>query len=186
MERTYIKEILAGNASRFSYFVSKYKDMAYNIAWRITGNNEDAEEIVQDAFIKVYQSLKSFRHDSKFSTWLYKIVVNAALSKTRKPKQAFKEVEEQDLGAGHTAVETAYSALNAAEQKKYIGLALDELELEDKLLLTLYYLGENSIDEIHDITGISTDNIKMKLHRARKKMYALLHKKLKAEVHTLL
>jgi len=86
MELLYIKQIMSGDVSRFAYFVDAYKDMAFTIAFRIVNNREDAEEVVQDAFVKAYTSLHTFRQDAKFSTWLCKIVVNTAISKTRKKK----------------------------------------------------------------------------------------------------
>jgi DNA-directed RNA polymerase specialized sigma24 family protein len=68
MENEYIREILDGNLSRFSYFVSEYKDMAYSIAFRIVGSREEAEEVVQDSYIRAFKSLNKFRQASKFST----------------------------------------------------------------------------------------------------------------------
>jgi RNA polymerase sigma factor (sigma-70 family) len=174
MEFVYIQQILSGDVGQFSWFVNKYGDMAFTIAYRITNQAEDAEEVVQDAFMKAYRSLNSFRQDSKFSTWLYKIVVNTALSKTRK-KQLLKdewEAETEEIPANH--IEDAYKKLARVDQQKIIHRALGSLNMEDRLLLTLHYLQELSHDEIEEITGISKDNLKMKLHRARKKMYTIL------------
>ncbi len=80
----YISKILAGDSTAYVFLIEKYKNMAFSIALKITRNREDAEEIAQDAFIKVYDSLKDFRKKSKFSTWLYKIVYNTAISRIRK------------------------------------------------------------------------------------------------------
>jgi RNA polymerase sigma-70 factor (ECF subfamily) len=83
-------------------------------------------------------------------------------------------------------VESAYHSMNLSEQKKFIGDALEQLSVENRLLLTLYYLNENSIDEVTEITGIPQENVKMKLHRARNKMYAILQTTLKSEIQSLL
>jgi len=187
MESLYIQEILAGNVSRFSYFIDAYKDMAFSIAFRITNNREDAEEIVQDSFLKAYQNLGRFRQDAKFSTWLYKVVVNTSLSKTRKKKLHTDELEAGNLNDEYAAeTNNAYQTLSKQEQKKFINQVLEELSVEDSLLLTLFYLNENTIEEITEITGIVAENVKMKLHRARKKMYVALEQKLKTEIHSLL
>jgi len=187
MEQGYINEILAGNLARFSYFVETYKNLAFSIAYRITGNREDAEEVAQDAFVKAYQNLKDFRRDAKFSTWFYKIFVNTALTKIRKIKLPTGELEEELAGnANIQELDSAYSALQKDEQQKFINTALDTMSIEDRLLLTLYYLGEKTIEEISEITGISPENIKMKLHRARKKMFCALENHLKTEIHSLL
>ncbi|MFZ1977559.1 MAG: RNA polymerase sigma factor [Bacteroidota bacterium] len=187
MDDLYLRLVLEGNVSKYSYFIEKYKGMAFSIAYRIAGNREDAEEIVQDSFLKAFRSLDKFRKDSKFSTWLYRIVVNSSLSRTRN-----KKLESSSIDADDTAdsivenVESAYRSLDESDRKKFIHLALEELCIEDRMLLTLYYLNENSIDEITEITGIIQENVKMKLHRARNKMYTILNKNLKLEVQSLL
>jgi RNA polymerase sigma-70 factor (ECF subfamily) len=161
--------------------------MAFSIAFRIAGNKEDAEEIVQDAFLKAFRSLDKFRKDSKFSTWLYRIVVNCSLTRTRNKKLESSSIDTEDIADSIVEnVESAYRSLDVSEQKKFVHLALEKLNVEDRLLLTLYYLNENSIDEITEITGITQDNVKMKLYRARNKMYAILNKNLKREVQSLL
>ena len=183
MEFLYIEQILAGDIPRFAYFVDTYKDMAYTIAFRIVNNREDTEEVVQDAFVKAYTSLHTFRQDSKFSTWLYKIVVNMALSKIRKKKLWLDERAMEELTCmPDTGLEDAYKSLVKAEQEKIIQQALGEMSMEDSLLLTLYYLQEQTLDEIEEITGIPKENAKVKIHRARKKMYLIIDKKLVAEL----
>lgn len=148
--------------------------MAFTIADRILENEQDAEEIVQDAFLQVYRSIKNFRKEAKFSTWLYRIVVNKALNQLKKRKivRKYKDVELAEVQA--EAVENGYKSLSSQDQTKYIQLAIVRLNPEDRLLLTLYYLDEQSLAEIGSITGISKENVKMKLHRARKKMYGIL------------
>jgi RNA polymerase sigma-70 factor (ECF subfamily) len=187
MENEYIREILNGNPSRFSYFVSEYKDMAYSIAFRIVNNNEDAEEVVQDSFVRAYKSLHKFRQSSKFSTWLYRIVVNRALSIRSQIKKEITEIDINTIPDTQLEeIDNTYRNLTQIERVKFINCALRELQEEDRLLLTLYYLNENSIDEITEITNISGDNVKMKLLRARKKLYVVLEKTLKMELKSIL
>jgi RNA polymerase sigma factor (sigma-70 family) len=187
MDDLYLKLVLEGNTSKFSYFIEKYKGMAFSIAFRIVDNREDAEEIVQDAFLKAFRSLEKFRKDSKFSTWFYRIVVNSSLSRTRSKKPELSSIDEDDItDVVVESVESAYRSLDLSDQKKFIHHALEELSIENRLLLTLYYLNENSIDEITEITNITQDNVKMKLHRARNKMYKILNKNLKSEIQSIL
>ena len=187
MDDLYLKLGLEGNASKYSYFVEKYKGMAFSIAFRIVNNKEDAEEIVQDAFLKAFRSLDKFRKDSKFSTWFYRIVVNSSLSRTRSKRPELSSIDEDDIAnVVIESVESAYRGLDLSDQKKFIQNALEELSVEDRLLLTLYYLTENSIDEITDITSITQYNVKMKLHRARNKMYKILNNNLKSEIQSIL
>ena len=80
---SYIDKVLAGNLNAFSYLIDRHKDKAFNLAFRICGNREEAEEIAQDAFLKAFRSLKDFRKKSSFSTWLYRIVYNTSISLVR-------------------------------------------------------------------------------------------------------
>jgi RNA polymerase sigma-70 factor (ECF subfamily) len=187
MDELYLKFVLEGNTSKFSYFIEKYKDMAFSIAFRIVDNKEDAEEIVQDAFFKAFRSLDKFRKDSKFSTWFYRIVVNSSLSRARSKRPESSSIDENDIAdVAVESVESAYRSLDLSDQKKFVHLALEQLSIEDRLLLTMYYLNENSIDEITEITDIIQDNVKMKLHRARNKMYKILNKNLRLEIQSIL
>ncbi len=187
MENQYIREVLNGNPNRFSYFVSQYKDMAYSIAFRIVNNNEDAEEIVQDSFVRAYNSLHKFRQSSKFSTWFYRIVVNRALSVRSQVKKSIIEIDLNNVPEFQAeTIDTACRNLTQVERVKFINSALKELPEEDSLLLTLFYLNENSIEEITEITGITGENVKMKLLRARKKMFVVLEKTLKLELKSIL
>lgn len=187
MEELYIRRIIKGNIALYSYFINRYKDMAYTIASRIVANHEDAEEVVQDSFLKAYNALGKFRKDASFSTWLYKIVVNTALTRIKKNLSSSlllaREEIIEDIGGNE---EETFMQLQQHDQRKIIHVVLAEMEMEDRLLLTLYYLNENSIAEIAEIISIPAENIKMKLHRARKKMYLLLDKKLKTEMQYLL
>jgi RNA polymerase sigma factor (sigma-70 family) len=187
MEKLYLQKVLEGDVSKFSFFIEKYKDMAFSIAFRIIDDREDAEEIVQDSFLKAYKALSKFRQDSKFSTWFYKIVVNNSLSRLKRDKTKSYNIDlDKVSNVVIDNVESVYKGLTIAEQHKFINIALTELSVEDRLLLTLYYLNENSLEEITEITEITHENLKMKIHRARKKMYIILEKILKSEIQNLL
>ncbi|MCE5205346.1 MAG: sigma-70 family RNA polymerase sigma factor [Porphyromonadaceae bacterium] len=82
-ENQRVQQVLSGNTSAFAYFVEAYQDMAITIAYRICGNMQDAEDVVQESYVKAFRNLRSFRSDSKFSTWLYRIVYNTAISLTK-------------------------------------------------------------------------------------------------------
>ena len=186
MDDMYLTRVLAGDASKYSYFVEKYKDMAFSIAYRIVGSREDAEEIVQDAFLNAYRALRTFRRDAKFSTWFYRIVVNRALSKVKRKRAAIASIEEEISESSAADVDAAFESLAQAERRAFISAGLDRLSVDDRLILTVYYLSENSIEEIVEITGVSAGNVKMKLHRARKRLYAALHGMLKSELASII
>jgi RNA polymerase sigma-70 factor (ECF subfamily) len=157
--------------------------MAYNVAFRITKNKEDAEEIAQDAFVKAFKSLKSFKGKSKFSTWIYRIIYNSAISHIRKNQIETSTINEEIIN--ETILNETYSGinkLNLDEQKKYINIAIESLNEDEAVIITLYYLNETSIDDISNITNYTKSNVKVKLFRARKKLYVELQKLLKEEL----
>lgn len=180
----YIYQIKQGDITVFSELIEKYKDMAYNIAFQITRNREDAEEVSQDSFVKIYQSINDFKGGSKFSTWLYSIVYNTAISKTRK-----KKIDTVDIDNQYHSIEDTQDSLNGlklSEQKKYIEYALGFLNPIDRAIMSLYYIEDKSISEIIEITKISESNIKIKLYRSRKVMYSKLEALLKEDVKSIL
>lgn len=168
-EKRIIQEILRGNASQFSYFVTTYQDMAYTLAYRICRNVQDAEDVVQDAFVKVFRNLHAFRLSSKFSTWFYRIVYNTALTHVQTGYYT-NECADSDL-LDTTWVDPDVSMLeqmDEAEKSQLVNRAVDELPHDYAVILTLFYLEEHSIKDVEQITGWSASNVKVKLHRARK------------------
>ncbi len=186
-DKYYIERVLRGDINAFTYLVDEYKGMVYTIALRMLKNSEDAEELAQDTFVKAFNSLKDFKFESKFSTWLYRITYNGAISKLRKKQIEVYNVEDTVLP--DSEVVSAYNAINELtrnEQKKYINETIEKLKEDDALIITLYYLQENTIEEICEITGLTLSNVKVKLHRARKRFYDELKIILKDEVKTIL
>ncbi|MEI7662421.1 MAG: sigma-70 family RNA polymerase sigma factor [Bacteroidota bacterium] len=167
----YIDLVLNGDVSAYSFLVSKHKNLVFSIALKILNNREDAEEVAQDCFLKVFQALKTFEKKSKFSTWLYRIVYNAAISKTRKKKL---ELVPMDNYVIHNYTEDEVSSnleeIDPEEQKVMIEQAMKRLSDDENLLITLFYKGENSIEDISQITGLTSSNVKVRLHRIRKKL----------------
>ena len=141
-ESVYIRQIIDGDVARFSWFVETYKDMAFSIACRILGNDQDAEEVVQDAFLQAFRSIRSFKGQSTFSTWLYRIVVNGSLNRLKK-KKLERSYEDVELAQESIAdVESCYRQLTMQDQAKFINQALERLRAEDRLILTLQALAE--------------------------------------------
>ena len=173
----YIEQVLEGNINAFSHLVDRHKDKAYNLAFRICGNREEAEEIAQDAFIKAYRSLKNFRKKSSFATWLYRIVYNTAISLVRTRKQRILAIEEfpadaaDFLGFSKNEEEAGEDYRNSL-----INFALQKIPEEDRGLITLYYYDDLDTEEISKITGINKTGIKVRLFRARKKMADIIGK----------
>lgn len=173
----YIEQILAGNSNAFRYIVDRHKTNAFNLAFRICGNHEEAEELVQDSFLKAYRSLAGFKMKSSFATWLYRIVYNTTISHLRIKKKGVLSLEDFQADA------TDFIGGNSSEEeaeKEYrnslVNFALQKINEDERGLISLFYYEELNTEEISEITGISKSNIKVKLFRARQKMQETIEK----------
>jgi RNA polymerase sigma-70 factor (ECF subfamily) len=181
-----IRKVLDGDVNAYTLLVNSYKDLALTLAYNILLNKEDAEETVQDAFVKAFLSLKSFKGNSRFSTWLYRIVVNTSLNRKKIKKITIVTIEEQVEGAIAPDLNIVFRNYAGSEQKKFIKLALNMLSEGERICLIMYYLNELTIDEIFELTGISSSNIKVLLYRGRKHLYSKLQEILKDEINHLM
>jgi RNA polymerase sigma-70 factor (ECF subfamily) len=170
----YINKILRGDVNAFSQLVEKHKRMAYTLALRMVNSPEDAEEIAQDAFIKAFQSINDFKGESKFSTWLYKIVYHVSISRLRKKQLETISIDAdfRNFDVGET--DHLLTQLTIEEQNTLVRTAIDRLPTDEKAIITLYYLNDSSVKEITGVTGDSEANVKIKLFRARKRLWELL------------
>ncbi|TSE04582.1 MULTISPECIES: RNA polymerase sigma factor [Aquimarina] len=170
-DHLYIDRILQGDHEAYAFLVNKYQRMAYTVALKIMRNVEDAEDTAQESFIKAFQKIHSFKKDSKFSTWLYTIVYRTAVYNLRKNRISTEQIDEDITQNRSIDNENPFEKeLNQEAQIIHIKKAIDSLPKLDSLLVTLFYINENSITEIQEITGLSVSNIKVKLYRARKKI----------------
>jgi len=173
----YIGQVLNGRINAFSFLVEKHKDKVFNLAFRICGNREEAEEVAQDAFLKAFRGLKEFKMKSSFDTWLYRIVYNTAISFVRSRRKGVLFVE--DFPADIIDFLTFSTNEEEAENEfrnSLVNFALQKINEEERALISLFYYDEMDSSEISDITGISKSNIKVKLFRARKKMIEIISK----------
>lgn len=175
----------AGDTLAFRDLVNAYKDQSLTLACSVLNDADLAEDAVQTAFIKVFEKLSTFRHDSKFSTWLFRIVINTAYNLLKQRKNHQQMDVHSDLSF-ETDVKSETKALTEQEQKKYINLALNRIKPDEALILRLFYLYEHTILEIKEITGFSKSKIKVDLHRGRKNMELQLQKMLGNEITQLL
>jgi len=173
-EKLQIRKVLKGDTSAFGYFVDTYQDMAITIAYRICGNRQDSEDIVQEAFVKAFHNLHSFRADSKFSTWFYRIVYNTAATQMRNVTYNAEIVDYKQIDTDYYSDFDTMVQIEERERSAIINNALDKMPGEESALLTLYYLEDNSVKEIAKITGLTDTNVKVKLHRARKHFAEML------------
>lgn len=181
-EKLLIRKVLEGDTSAFGYFVDTYQDMAVTIAYRVCGNRQDAEDIVQNAFVKAFHNLHTFRSDSKFSTWFYRIVHNTAITETRTTVYNTEFVDYKLIDTENSYSEwDTMAQVEDNERKAMVNEAMEKMPKDEGLLLTLYYLEDNSVKEIVEITGLTDANVKVKLHRARKRFADILEQMMRHE-----
>ena len=171
----HIKQVLEGNANAFAPLVEKYKDMVFTLALRLLKNREEAEEVAQDVFVKSYQSLSGFKGRSKFATWLYSITYNACMDVIKRKKRYMVPEDISMLNDSRTTQEEdALSLLMKHDRNTAINQTIEKLPEEDRSIIWCYYFEELSIKEIAKVVNLSPSNVKVRLHRSRKRLYALL------------
>ena len=188
-DRVLIEQVVAGHTAAFAVLVGRYQHLAFQIAYRLLRHRELAEEVTQDAFLKVYHALPGFKGDAKFSTWLYRIVYTTAVSRTRRKAVSTETLGTDDALPGHAAIDETQDQLQRLtelDQKTYLEAALVTLPAGDQLLITLYYHHDHSVEEVGQIVGQTPANVKVRLLRTRRKLYAALHLLLKQEITELL
>jgi len=183
-----IDQVLAGNQGAYADLVKRHQRFVFTLAMRFAKGREDAEEIAQDCFIKAYRSLGSFQRQSKFSTWLYSIVYTTAMTFLRKRRVDTDSIDDEDT---YIQVENQSSAydVNDAENKSrsfYLNQAIDQLLPDDATIITMFYKGEQSLEEIAQAMGMEANTIKVKLFRARQRLKEKLERNLKHEAKELI
>jgi len=182
-DQHYINLIIEGDTHAFAVLVDRYKNLVFTLSFKMLQNREEAEEVSQDAFIKVYRSLPKFKSESKFSTWLYKITYNTCLDRLRSKKRTTQIVSADDfIEHDVRSLINVLDAIQERERKQKIQKCLGLLPGEDNFLLTLYYFEENSLKEISKIMGINENNLKIKLFRSRIKLAGILKTQLEPEI----
>lgn len=171
-ELQYIRQTLQGDTSAFARLVHLHKDKVYGLALRIVRSPQDAEELAQDVFVKAFENLHKFNGSSQLATWLFRITHNAAISFIRKKQPPTVELNEQITTPRSSDLQK--NAQEKEAQLTKLELALTQLCEEDRSMVTLHYLNRCGVSDIAAITGFSKSNVKIRLHRARKKLLTLL------------
>lgn len=167
-----VRKVLEGDTDAFGLFVDRYGTLVYQVVLRISGNREEAEDLSQEVFIRAYRQLSQFRGEAAFSSWLYRIAWNLSMDRLdKRRKEAWVELD--GLTETHTlnsATTEPYHAMDTAERKRALTLEIEKLDAPDRLLIELYYRDEKTVKEIAWILGIGESNVKIRLHRIRKKL----------------
>jgi len=175
-ERRLIESAAAGDAAAFEQLVTKYEKLVYSVTFRMTGNREDALDLSQDTFVKVWKSLAFFKFESSFSTWIYRIAGNVCLDFLRRQKRTQSLTVSEDevqLDVPDEQNDPAQMALEHAGQTE-LTEALNALEPEYRAALTLRAVAGMSYQEIADTLDIQPGTVKSRICRGRERLRKLL------------
>jgi len=182
-DQHYINLVIGGDVHAFAVLVDRYKNLVFTLSLKMLQSREEAEEVSQDVFIKVYKSLEKFKTESKFSTWLYRITYNSCIDTLRSKKRnaslfSLNDFEEDEVVSLINVLDT----IEERERKQMIQKCLSLLPPEESFLLNLYYFQGNSLKEISKIMSINENNLKIKLFRSRRRLAGILKTQLEPEI----
>ena len=170
-----IRRVLAGDETAFAELVNKYQKPVHALAWRKVGDFHIAEDITQDAFLKVYQRLSTLKDPNQFSGWIYVITANLCATWLRKKRIQTQPLEgtdttmiQEDAYSRHVTEERRSTAVEA--QREVVKKLLAKLKESERTVMTLHYLGEMKVEEISRFLGVSASTIKSRLRRARNRL----------------
>ena len=171
-DRHIIEEIRSGQTRRYAVLIDRHKDRAMTLALRLTGNRQESEELVQDAFLRAYRSLDQFRGDAKFGTWFYRILYNLCLTRVtrRKGKPEQLDVSDERMLDNILVDEeeaTIQERMEEDEMQHMIASEIAGMPEKFRTVLTLFYVQEMSYEEITAVLNQPLGTVKTNLFRAR-------------------
>ena len=181
MERTevlLIDDLRAGDMTALAVLVEKYKRIVYRVAFQITKNHDDANDVMQDSFLKVYESIHSFRQESAFETWLYRIVVNQAINLVKRqerrresPLSGIAEFQiRPDLKQASDLRNNPHLSVERKELQKQVTQAVNSLPVKHRMVVILHEFEGLTHPKIASILNCSEGTVRSRLHHARKKL----------------
>lgn len=171
-----IERTLSGDRSAFNGLVTKHQDRLYSSMLGVTGSAEEAEDVVQDAFVRAFTKLSSFQQSSQFFTWLYRIAFNTALSRHRR-RRSRVSLDYTRETTGLEPVDDAESPEEPMLRRERVAMvrqAMDQLTEEHRMILVLREMDENSYETIAEILEISIGTVRSRLSRARFQLKLIL------------
>ena len=185
-EKEYVIRLQKGDERALEVLIKHYQKRVYSLVLNMVKNEDDAIELTQDVFIKIYEKANSFQFNAKFSTWLFSVAYNTTISFLRKKQIKWEEINEDRVDYVSDSYEMTSGLLQSEERNKYIKEALSKMGEQQKILMQLFYLEELSMKEIEEVTGIKINSIKIGLMRARQNLLKHLSTSLQGELNSLL
>ncbi len=170
-----VRAVLAGDAEAFRVLVDRHHDRLLRVATHLLGDADDAEDAVQDAFVRAYRHLGGYREQDRFGSWVLRIVVNQCRTRATKAARYVPFDAERLAESEHAAQVTDLSAVDVrTEQQAELAYALAQLGAEQREAIVLRFADELSYEEIAELTGVGVSALKMRVQRAVIRLRALL------------
>ena len=176
-EQELVRAAAGGDTEAFARLVRTYENKIYSLAFRMCGSADDASDIAQEAFLAAWRGLPSFRGDSGFATWLYRLTSNAAIDYLRRQKKQRGDMSLDDEELGLDAVDTAPGPQDAAERtevRSVVAAGLQELSEGHRQVLVLREIQGLSYEEIADVLEVDLGTVKSRISRARSALRKIL------------
>jgi RNA polymerase sigma-70 factor (ECF subfamily) len=172
-----IESVKKGNQADYAVLIDRYKNKTFTMLKRMLKNDFDAEEVLMDCFLKAYNNISSFKFESKFSTWFYRIVYNTALTKLSSTKRKI-EIEMSSIDDLHY-LQSNYNADDFIKEDLSILVKkiVNELPPKNAAVVTMFYLEEITTEEISEVLQISIANVKVILYRSRNLLREIIEKR---------
>lgn len=174
MEARIIALAKEGDRGAFADLVDLYKGKLFNLAFRMLGNRQEAEDTVQDAFLRVYENLNRYDNQHKFSTWIFRIATNLCIDRLRRRRPVYSldaDVSDTDGMDGYSMLPTddpgPEQSVMLTERQRMVAAAIDSLPPKYKSAMALKYYQDLSLQEISDILDIPVATVKTRIHRGR-------------------
>ncbi|MEK4487007.1 sigma-70 family RNA polymerase sigma factor [Psychrobacillus sp. FSL H8-0484] len=167
-ELQWIHEVLSGNKQAYAHIINKYKNRLYGTILRMTKNPQNAQDLVQEAFIKVYHQLEKYDEKGSFAGWIYRLAINHCMDEFRKNSYKMKQVEINE----EKVVNTNYPEIIflKKEKSRQLERLIATLPEDERMIILLRYVNELSYNEISELVEVPLSDVRNKLHRAKKKM----------------
>ena len=170
-DKSLIEACRAGNTEAFGVLVNRYQDRLYPTVFRLTGCAEEAQDLLQDAFLRAFEKLDYFQGESSFYTWVYRIAVNLTLSNRRRKRPSLSLARGKEEGVGEPASDVEETdpslPLERAERDRRVLEALDSLAPDHRAVIVMKEFDGLHYEEIGAILGVPVGTVRSRLHRAR-------------------
>jgi RNA polymerase sigma-70 factor, ECF subfamily len=179
-EKEFIARAQQGDSKAFDALAQEYLPFVYNLAFRVVGQEQEAEDLSQEAFVRAWTALPRFRSEARFSTWMYRIVTNLCYNRLPSLRRELATVSDEEITTvASPTQEPVHARLEAEELRSWVHRQVDELPEKYRLLVSLYYQEGQTYEEIATVTSLPLGTVKTGLFRAKEQLRRMMTEEMK-------